>query len=212
MKKLVLLTFAFVMIFALAAVAQNATPVKGITAKGFKVGVTMANLTGDFDEVFGVESKMKIGFAGGGFLTYNFSPTFAIQPEVLYCMKGAKADTDEGEKIKLDYIVVPILIKYMIPTEGKIAPNLFAGPEVGFLMSAKAEDEDIKDDLKSIDFGIAFGAGVDFAMESGKIMLDARYTLGMMSLPDFDDGEGEGDEDEPSVKNATIMVTLGYGF
>lgn len=206
MKKLVLLTLVFVCL-TLSAFAQGEAT-KGITAKGFKVGVTMANLTGDFKEFFEVDAKMKIGFAAGGFLTYSFSPTFAIQPEVLYCMKGAKADTDEGEKIKLDYIVVPILLKYSFPTEGKVAPSLFAGPEVGFLMSAKAEDEDIKDDLKSIDFGIAFGAGVDFAMETGKIMLDARYTLGMTNLPDFEEDE----ESDLSIKNATIMVTLGYGF
>lgn len=200
MKKLVLLTFVLVAL-ALSAFAQGDAG-KGITAKGFKVGVTMANLTGDIED-----TKMKIGFAAGGFFTYSFSPTFAIQPEVLYCMKGAKADTDEGEKLKLDYLAIPVMFKYSFPTEGKIAPNIFAGPEVGILLSAKEEDEDIKEYFKSVDFGIGFGAGIDIAMESGKLTLDARYTLGLSNIADTDE-----DESDFSVKNATIMVMLGYGF
>ena len=51
--------------------------------------------------------------------------------------------------------------------------SLEAGPQIGFLMSAKmkaesggdSEEIDVKDDLKSIDFGINFGAG--YKLENG---------------------------------------------
>ena len=39
-------------------------------------------------------------------------------------------------------------------------------------------DEDIKDSMKSTEFGIAFGAGVDFVMGKGKLTFDGRYDLG----------------------------------
>lgn len=206
MKKLVLLTFVLVAL-ALSAFAQGDAG-KGITAKGFKAGLVMANLSSDDIE----ENDMKLGFAAGAFITYALSPQFAIQPEVMYCMKGTKFSIegmDEDLKYNFNYLVVPVMMKYMIPTQGNVAPNLFAGPEVGFLLSAKAkmgsEEEDMKDDMKSVDFGLGFGAGVDFKMESATIMLDARYTLGLSNIADTED-------DDTSVKNTAIMVTLGVGF
>jgi len=207
MKKLVLLTL-LIMVFSLGAFAQDEAG-KGIIAKGFKAGLVMANLSSDNIS----ENDMKLGFAGGAFITYAFSPQFAIQPEVMYCMKGTKFSMEGAEddlKYNFDYLVVPIMLKYMIPTEGNVAPNFFAGPEVGFLLSAKAkmggEEADMKDELKSVDFGLGFGAGVDFKMESTTIMFDARYTLGLSNIAD--DTEG-GDF---SVKNTALMFTLGIGF
>ena len=121
-------------------------------------------------------------------------------------MKGTEEDVDEGEKLKLDYLEIPVLVKYMIPTEGKISPCFFAGPAVGMLMSAKYGDEDVKDFTKSIDFGVAFGAGVDVAMgEKGKLTFDARYTLGLANIVDE-----EGVDDK--VKNANISFMVGYSF
>ncbi len=198
MKKLVLLTFVIAFL-ALSAFAEGEA-VKGITAKGFKAGLSMSTLTGDIDGV-----KAKAGFAGGAFLTYNFSPAMAVQPEVIYCMKGVKAEVGDM-KLKLDYLVIPVLLKYDVPTQGKISPNIFAGPELGILLSAKKGDVDIKDSTESVDFGISFGAGIDFAMESGKITLDARYTVGLSNVAKTEEG------DNTSVKNGTFMVLLGYGF
>ena len=197
---------AFAMLLVVPAQAQMKTEL------GLKGAVNMANLSGDV-----TDSKMMLAFGGGIFARIMPSPQFCIQPEVLYMMKGCKFDdvlTTTDAKITASYIEVPVLVKYMIPTEGKISPCIFAGPAVGFLMSAKAkatvdgteEDVDIKDNCKSIDFGVAFGAGVDFAVgEKGKLTFDARYTLGLTNLNDI-----EGDDD--SIKNGVISVMVGYAF
>jgi hypothetical protein len=192
---------------------------------GVKAGGNMANLTGDVEG-----TSMKLGIGGGIFAKIMPSPQITIQPEVLYMMKGAKHDDyDEGGvsytdgKSVIDYVEVPILVKYMIPTEGKISPSIFVGPAVGFLMSAKDKytmdgtemEDDWKDYFKSIDFGVAFGAGVDVAMgEKGKLTFDARYTLGLTNLYDLteDEATAMGIDPDASVKNANISVMVGYAF
>ena len=131
-----------------------------------------------------------------------FSPQFGIQPELMYIMKGTKADIGDA-KLKFDYIEMPILLKFAIPTEGNIKPNLFAGPAIGFLLSAKADDEDVKDYLKSINMCVAFGGGVGIQMESMMVTFDARYTLGVTNIND----EGEGD-----LKTRDLTFMLGFSF
>ena len=119
----------------------------------------MANETGDDVEE---DAEMQLGFAVGGFVTYSINEIFAIQPELLYTMKGAKGTCEwdglcEEWKDKLTYLEIPVLAKFTIPTEGKIAPNLFIGPALGILLSAKYEweidgesdEQDLKEDNKS---------------------------------------------------------------
>jgi hypothetical protein len=57
--------------------------------------------------------------------------------------------------------------------------------------------------LKSIDFGINFGAGYDFTK---KMFLDLRYNLGLaQTQKSLDPGEA-------IAKNAVIQLSLGYKF
>ncbi|MCD6250437.1 MAG: PorT family protein [candidate division Zixibacteria bacterium] len=201
MKKLVI-TLGLVLVFAMSASAQDEGV--GLTAKGFKVGLNMANVSGD--DVEGTDSKM--GIVGGLFFTYNFSSTFALQPEILYTMKGCTM-TEEGVDVdvKVDYIEIPVLFKFTFG-QGTTKPCFFAGPAMAFLMSAKMEamglSVDFKDETKSMDLGIVFGGGVDFAMGNGTMTFDGRYTMGMSSIDDT-----EYDED---IKNGVISFMVGYGF
>ena len=96
--------------------------------------------------------------------------------------------------INLSYINVPVLLQYNNPS------GFFAhtGPQVGFLMSAKAkaggEEQDMKEFVNSTDFAWAIGAG--FATQSG-FGFNARYNIGLSKL----DKEGEG-----SSKNSVIQL------
>lgn len=101
--------------------------------------------------------------------------------------------------------------------------SLEAGPQIGFLLSAKVDFEytyretfegvteiesesgsvDIKDEVKSIDFGFGFGAAYNF---TDKLSLGARYTLGLTSIAK--DFEGE----SADIKNNVLQVSLGYKF
>ena len=212
MKKLVLLTVAMLFVFSTVAFSQGM--VTGLTGKGVKVGLDMANFTGNDAPD---EASMKLGFTGGGFITYAFSDLFAIQPELLFVMKGTKSDAGGvNYKTNLSYIEIPVLFKVLLAGGGNFKPNFYAGPGISFLMSAKATAdpeptgwvEDIKDDIKSTDFGLIGGAGADLLMGPGpgKITFDIRYNVGLSTLDNDDDGVDE------KWNNSTISFMVGYGF
>jgi len=199
MKK-IMLTAAAVLAFAFSNAQE--------TKFGVKAGLNLANLTGDYD---GASSL--IGFHVGGFAEIKLTDKFAIQPELLYSAQGAKIEQtffDESFEFdtKLNYLNIPVLAKYYI-TEGF---SVEAGPQVGFLLSAKEDGEDAKDYYKSVDFGFNVGAGYNF---TENLSVGLRYTIGLSSIADVPDSE-EGFEDfdvsDIDVKNSVFALSVGYKF
>jgi Outer membrane protein beta-barrel domain len=180
---------------------------------GLKAGGNIANLNGS--DAGNTDSKF--GFAFGGFFMYQFSPLFAVQPEVYYTMKGATQKEDLGfgtinYTLSLDYIEIPVLLKLVIPVRGSnVDPAIFAGPFVGFNTTAKAKTEyngqsqesDIQD-VKSTEFGLQFGGGLGFNVGRGELGVDIRYILGLTTL---DNSSANAD-----VKNGVINFNIFYGF
>lgn len=167
---------------------------------GVKAGLNLASIAGD--DTDGLDSRTS--FHVGGVAEISISEKFSVQPELLYSAQGAK-ESFEGIDIEvnLDYINLPIIAKYYV-SEGF---SLEAGPQVGFLMSAKAkaegQSEDLKDFVKGIDFGLNFGVG--YKLDSG-LNFGARYNLGLSNI---NDGEGS---DEFKNQNSVIQFSVGYFF
>lgn len=185
------------MAIVLALLLATSAFAQGISF-GVKGGVNYVTISGDDAG----DAESKLAFGGGVVAALDVMDMLVIQPEVLYSMKGADYEPDGC--VSLTYIEIPVLLKYAIPMEGMITPNLFVGPSLGILLSAEADDVDIKDDTKSMDYGVVFGAGVDFDMGTGKVTIDARYNLGLASI---DDSGAEAD-----VKNSGISAFVGYLF
>ena len=160
---------------------------------GVKAGLNISNLKIDGDGA-SASFDSKVGLTIGGFARYNFSEEFALQPELLFSQYGAKV---ADATMKLNYISVPVMAKYYFS-----GFNIQAGPQLGLLMSAKADDEDIKDGMKGMDFGFNIGAGYDF--ENG-IGIDARYNIGLSNI-------AEETEDDAKLLNKGFQITLGYAF
>lgn len=170
--KRILVVLAAVAMFAFAAQAQAAGMYGGI-----KGGVNIANVGGS-DAPDNTSSRT--GFMGGLFVGKHMNDQFGFRVEGLYVQKGAKADSANVTlTYKVDYIEFPILFVYDVKSTETMGFNLFAGPTLGFNITAKAEDVDIKDSIKSFEFGGAIGAGIEKKMANGKaIGLDARYSMG----------------------------------
>ena len=185
MKKL-LLTAAAVFAFGFANAQE--------TKFGVKAGLNMADWSGDDAE--GIDSK--IAFHVGGFAEIKLTDKFALQPELLYSAQGGKAD---GGTYNVDYINIPVMAKFYVVDKFSIE----AGPQVGFLVSAKAkpdsgDDVDIKDELKSTDFGFNLGAGFDF---TENFSAGIRYNLGLADVVDVDSAD---------IKNSVFSLSVGYKF
>lgn len=180
---------------------------------GAKAGLNLATITGDLEDI-----KSRTSFHIGGMAEITISEEFAVQPELLYSAQGAKYD---GFTLALDYLYVPIMAKYFVTEEF----SLEAGPQFGYLLSAKlkedssnsgnggndgnvntldrrAESVDVKDSVKSFDFGLNIGAGY---LVDSNIYVSARYFLGLANGNDFDDSEGD-------FKNSVFQLSVGYFF
>jgi hypothetical protein len=173
---------------------------------GAKAGVNFATITGDDVESFDGRTAFHVGVVA----EIVISETFSFQPELLYSAQGADYSDDEFEgTFKLDYLNIPLMAKFYVG-EGF---SLEAGPQVGFLMSAKdeydftgtafkSEEEDIKEFVKDIDFGINVGVG--YKLEGG-LNFGARYNLGLSDANDSGD-------DSFTLKNSVIQAYVGYFF
>lgn len=196
MKK-ILLSAVAVMAFGVAAQAQD-------MKFGVKAGLNIANIGGDAET-----EGSRMGLHIGGVAEFKLSETFSIQPELLYSMMGAKINQTDGfdseeVDLKLDYLTIPVMAKYYI-AEGF---SIEAGPYVGFLMSAKVEDEDVKDGYKGVDFGL--GAGVAYDLPMG-VFFQARYAAGLSEIGEDFEFAGETVEAVKATNNA-IQISVGYKF
>lgn len=167
---------------------------------GAKAGLNLASITGDdTDDLDG-----RTAFHFGVVAEIGISDKFSVQPELLYSGQGA-TESFEGIDldINFDYINLPVMAKFYV-AEGF---SLELGPQVGFLMSAKAkaegEEEDLKDFVKGTDFGANFGVG--YKLESG-LNFAARYNLGLSNLNDSEDS------DDFKWNNSNIQISVGYFF
>jgi len=168
---------------------------------GFKVGVNSSNLSLKDSPISSVSPVW--GAVGGAFIGKNMSENLGLQLEVLVAQRGAKEDFGT---IRTNYLDVPLTARFGSTNTNGMHFHVFTGPQFGYLLQANIEDEeldetrDIKDDLKSWDFGWTLGAGV----EMNRLSLDARYTMGLTSITKFEsDGE---------LKNKTFTFLLGYRF
>ena len=167
---------------------------------GLKAGLCISRFRGNYWD----DLEPKIGFCGGGFITGNINSILAIQPEVLFVMKGAEEPDDY--EIKLNYLEIPVLIKLSM-SGGVVAPKLFLGPAFAMNLNSNEVYEDGYEEeidyLTDIDFGLVIGAGIDFDTGYGKIVIEARYTLGLVTIKD---------EEGYDIENDVISFMAGYSF
>lgn len=185
---------------------------------GLKGGLNMA----DFGGRRIVDAEYRAGVSLGAFVSIPISAAVAIQPEVVFAQKGARSaayDYDDipadgdgppigvyiSEKTSHNYLEVPVLLKLSPSPRSDFArPTFFAGPSVGILLDAKkVYDTDYKEYLRSTDFGVIIGGGV----ELGRLSFDARYNLGLTTIAkDYDASFGNVPGD---IKNRAFTVTAG---
>jgi hypothetical protein len=173
---------------------------------GVKGGVNFATASSDEDP--GAAFEYRIGLVAGGFFTWPIGSHLDLQPEALYSQQGATLDVlGVNSTIKTDYFVTPILVRYKLRPSGS-GLVLFAGPSLGFKLSAKTESEfgdlttkdDISEDIESFDYGVVFGAG----WEAGRLSIDGRYTWGLSNISVR--------EDDPNTQHRVIAVLAGVRF
>jgi hypothetical protein len=193
MKKMTLVLF-----FICSAVAANAQ-----VQLGLKAGLNIANVTtSGISFVNGASFSSRDAFNGGFLASLPLFSSFFLQPELMYSGQGQSFSNPVAKgTINYSYLNLPVLFKY------QHVSGLFAetGPQIGFLLSAKAIANGVTYDqnaIESIDFSWAFGIG--YKLKRIPVGLDLRYNLG---LTNFYKNSGSG-----TAKNSVFQIDVFYLF
>ena len=188
---------------AVAVGVLTASPAAAQTTFGVKAGVSGAtfSVTTEADSLF--DRGQRRGFVGGAAVLLPGNRTGGIQIEALVHQKGSKEVLRRGDRMKLTYLDVPVLMHVDLLQRDPSAVFITFGPSFAFNLDATYEDEgvteDIGDDIEKFDLGLNLGVGV----EAGSLVVEARYTWGLRKVfEDADTGAG--------FKNRALAVTVGF--
>ena len=175
---------------------------------GIKGGVNVSTLDGEsFEGLVSFDSR--IAYHVGFFAEIPLIMKFSIQPELLYSAQGSQFEgffsVDGFDDQKLDYLNVPILVKYNI-IEGLSAE---LGPVLGYLISTDGEsifggegiEIDNKEAFNDLDIGIALG--VSYSLKS--FIFGFRYNKGISNInnDEFTSNKNQ---------NNVFQIWAGYSF
>lgn len=164
-------------------------------------GVNVSTLSGQFGDF--AQTQSTIGAAGGAFVDYSFSRILALRGEAYFSGKGGKWNGGEGtddqgnptgpfeDRVKLRYVDVPVLARVTLPTSETLEPYVVVGPLVGFALGGRFESEipglpseDVTG-LKSVDFGLVGGAGLQLVRGMSRFGIEAKYSRSLSDIYDI---------------------------
>lgn len=163
-----------------------------------------------------VEAEATLGYGVGALLGFNFSDHIGVQGEVIYSSLNQKyTEQDVETKINLKYINIPLLLSFNTNKSGPVNLNLVGGPQIGISVgsdvfttgSEGTNDSKALVSVKKGDLGLAYGAGVDFALSpSGLFRLGLGFR-GVYGLLDISDNNSSTTTDSYYVLDRTHMKT-----
>lgn len=234
---------------------------------GFRIGANFSGCSGlgtFFDPSGWGEDLPKAakgyreGLVLGMFWSYPISGNLFIQPEGLYSMEGCSRNYDvtlsypDGDydldahaalntTVEMEYLEIPLLLKYVIGNPAASAPFILAGPAIGFRSDAKmtvdatysaaiyrqgyyySQDSfgtsyhyDMEDYTKETNLTLIFGAGYSLRGDRISLQAEARYALGLTGLLSKAGRQAVGSPDQiiylEDGKTRTIAFTVGLTF
>jgi hypothetical protein len=210
MKKInLILVIILSFILSINAFSQN-------LSLGVKGGLNLSNMiVKNDDETLSADYKMLAGFHVYPFIEYSFSDLFAIDAGLNFQSRGYSIIEDNSKyRFTTLYLDIPINAKFNFDL-GSVKLFCNVGPYVAFgiggtvyteatigshTISAR-RDIDWGDDLKSTDFGLNIGVGLDI----NKFIVGLNYSGGIANLYNIHDYDNR-------AYNYVLSISLGYKF
>lgn len=197
MRKIVL---AFSFAFATISFAQAQS-----FALGLKAGANLDKIDG-----IGFRNGFNLGYQVGAFAEVDLSKKLGIQPEILFSQTNTKTASDfnnvyqnigngaaapDGEKVKLNYLQIPVLLRY---NATKLL-TIHAGPQFSILTN---ENQNLfqngQEAFKSGDISAVLGLQLNL----NPLRIYGRYNVGVTNISDVASKE----------KWSSQQIQLGVGF
>lgn len=178
------------------------------TYYGFRLGVNGGTVNSDnaFYDAGSMKSGLNVGFNADILLTPT-TPLF-FETGLMYTEKGGKKSSG-GSKMtySLNYLEVPLVLKYQLKLDNNIAVTPFLGGYLACGVSGKIKDQNLRlaensfssDNFRRFDGGVRLGCG---------LMLDLFYVeLG------YDAGLANISQDSfDAAHTGTVFANLGINF
>ncbi len=143
-----------------------------------------------------IKSDFSGGFGLGGVVGFSLSHMVGIQAEVIYSTISQKyKEVDRERSINLTYLNIPLLLSLNTGKSNAINLNVVAGPQIGISIGSSLSGIGT-DSTKAVlavkkgDLGFAYGAGLDFGINSAKTMRLCLGFRGVFGLIDISDNSG----------------------
>ncbi|MEI9934607.1 MAG: porin family protein [Ferruginibacter sp.] len=216
-------------------------------ALGIKGGLSIPNLSsGSSSNPLNSGYSSRLGFDGAVFADFHISRLFSIQPQIEYSSQGGKKDgmqafpnpygptppylyANYNSETKLNYLLIPVLAKFKFNLGGGFKLYAMAGPNVGFLLSAKQVNsgtspiyadpqgqqvlspsasfdttENVKSSLQSTNYGIEGAIGISYAFGNSNVFIEGGGNYGFVTIQkDAADGQD---------KTGAASVLVGYSY
>ena len=192
---------------------------------GIKGGLNLSNMLMEEDgETWSDDFKMNPGFHIAGIIDISFTDLLSLETGLILDTKGFKFEEEESgysykEKMNSFYLDIPIVLKVSVDVGSSVKIFGAAGPYIGVGLTGKwksvyeyqgneeTDEEKVEwgntddDHLKRLDYGIAFGAGVEIMA----ILIGVSYDLGLANISAYTDYDAK-------VQNRVLRITVGYWF
>lgn len=202
--------------------------VSGTYAKEFKFmgGLNFSNYAirpeVNFDIDKGDEYSYEINnitsFLIGGGIEFSIARNIALEIDGFYFQKGSRIHQVyyhiEIYVVPWEYTLNVISIPAMFKI--KILPSfplyLLGGEEFSFISSHryvfdfgdyKGDEQNVKENTRSFDYGLIFGAGYEMKLLAISFFIEGRYHLGLSNI-------SKGMRDWESLKTRSIVLILGF--
>lgn len=220
MKRLSIRTILFVSV----AAVLFAGPVKTEAQTG-EVGLrfmpTFSALNINTSEGGKIRGKLTMGYGGGILLGYHFSDHVGVQSEIIYtAITQRYKEQDLEREIALRYVNIPLLLSL---NTGKTQPFNFtvvAGPQISFSVGSELSTSDGGGGsttgeavlaVRKGDLGVAYGAGIDFGLNSASTLRMGIGFRGVMGLIDISDtSDNASTQDYYILDKNRIRTYAGY--
>lgn len=173
---------------------------------GAKLGANVNKISGK-----SYEEGFNFNFQAGGFLQFNFSRRFGIQPEVNFVQTQTEFSDDPSEiyddifrdgsqkKATLNYLEVPVFLNINVGPSKRVKLQL--GPAYGGLLKQTVDSLRASGDIyKNGEWSAIGGLWVQLPL----VNIGARYKLGLTDINAIDDRQ--------TWKNQAIQVFIGLTF
>lgn len=188
-------------LWAVAVLLHAAPPALARVRPGIELGMNVSTLD-YYDELPWWNNGWRPSFTGGVVVEFPFGDRVALTTGLRYVQQGNRVEVNltgppslVGEfRIMQNYLAVPAWFEFRpFPATGFF---LAVGPEVGFLLSGRAESEytvsgspptqfretqDVGSSLEDVNVAIDAGAGFSFPIAGHVGIIQARYSQGVTS-------------------------------